>query len=588
MVKKNRIFKKVFKDIFSIMPFIVIILVLLGLLSALISIIQIELFSNIIDQASVIYNQNKVTNDIFVLISLYILSYILITIIEKINEKILKIDLLYKSEIFHKRLSELLVKLPLEICDNPDIKKDFWKAKDAVYQSRMLNVVTITFDFVILLFKIIGISIVLGRYDYRLVFLGVISIIPAIIVKIIGNKKLYQLRNTQIPSLMQRNYFSNLLIDRNYAKEIRLLQCEDFFINKNFKYNDNLYKENNKILQPLRLQISLCELIKIIFYGISIFISVYLFKNNKIELGALSACFIAFQNMQNYSQALITNFINLNENLKYSLDFYSFLENTTVKNTKIDDFIFENSITLKDVSFKYFNKNNNALSNINIHINQGEKIAIVGENGSGKTTLVKMILGLYSPSCGKVLYNNQDIDIIAKENIYRDVSLITQDFVKYSFTLRENIGISNIENINEDNLIKESLIKVDSIDLLEKICLDEELGLEFGGKEISIGEWQKIALARAIFKESKIIALDEPTSSLDPNTEYYILTKFLEMINQKTALIVSHRIGLCPLVDKIIVMDKGQIVEIGTHDELICKNGKYNELWISQSRWYIK
>ncbi len=240
------------------------------------------------------------------------------------------------------------------------------------------------------------------------------------------------------------------------------------------------------------------------------------------------------------------------------------------------------SITLENVSFKYPNSDKYALSFINLAVRKGEKIAILGENGSGKTTLSKVLLGLYPAEQGQILYDGKAITDFTKESFYAGISAIAQDFVSYNLTVRENVAISDIARIDDDPAIQATLSDAGMVEN----NLDAMMGREFGGKELSGGQWQKLAIARGLFKESEIILLDEPTSALDPLIETEILTKFIKAAEGKTALIISHRIGLCKLVDRIVVMKDGRVAETGTHSELIASSGKYAKLYKSQAKRY--
>ncbi len=220
-------------------------------------------------------------------------------------------------------------------------------------------------------------------------------------------------------------------------------------------------------------------------------------------------------------------------------------------------------------------------------IKKGEKIVILGVNGSGKTTLSKLILGLYPPDEGEIYYDNISLDEIERESLYNHVSAISQNFVAYSLTLRENVAISDLKKISDDSIITDTIKNVGLGDLLNSTDgLEMQMGREFGGAELSGGQWQKLAIARGLFKPSEFIILDEPTSALDPIIETEILKQFIEIAKNKTAIIISHRVGLCKLADKIIVMKDGQICEIGTHSSLINNNGEYQRLYTSQEQWY--
>jgi len=202
--------------------------------------------------------------------------------------------------------------------------------------------------------------------------------------------------------------------------------------------------------------------------------------------------------------------------------------------------------------------------------------------------LSKIIAGVYEPKSGEVKYDGKNIQDFEREGFYRQFSVISQDFVKYQLSMRENIGISMPSRMHDDERLMRSAKAANIENIVERIGgLDTQLGREFDGVELSGGEWQKVAIARGLNKDGDIIILDEPTSALDPLVEYDILSKFIGMTEGKTSIIISHRVGLCKLADKIIVMKNGEAAETGTHGELLAKNGEYSRIWNEQAKWYV-
>jgi ABC-type multidrug transport system fused ATPase/permease subunit len=283
--------------------------------------------------------------------------------------------------------------------------------------------------------------------------------------------------------------------------------------------------------------------------------------------------------MQNF----LSGFGWFTERISYAGDYYTFLDMPEEQNGATDYPGLCESITLNNVSFKYPNSENYALKPLNLTIRKGEKIAILGENGSGKTTVSKVLLGLYPLKNGRVLYDGKPVDEFAKDSFYSGISAIAQDFVSYNLTMRENVAISEISRLTDDLSVRSALTDA-GVD--EDIGLDDMMGREFGGKELSGGQWQKLAIARGLFKNSELIILDEPTSALGPLIETEILSKFIKAAEGKTALIISHRVGLCKLVDRIIAMKNGEIAEDGTHDVLLAAGGEYARLYEAQAKWY--
>ena len=329
------------------------------------------------------------------------------------------------------------------------------------------------------------------------------------------------------------------------------------------------------------------DTLKIIGYGLSTLLTLLLVVNGHISIGVFGACIAAFKSMQESTKIFLIDLGTMPEKMAFANDYFEFLDLPEDQNGMMNIDGIKNGVFLSNVSFAYPNSNDYALKNISLTIHKGEKIVVLGVNGSGKTTLSKIILDIYPPSQGEVRYDNILSSDIDKNSLYTYISVIPQNFVAYSLTLRENIAISDLRHLQDDSLIKHSLVSAGLQSLLSEVGdLDEQLGREFGGKELSGGQWQKIAIARGLFKTSELIILDEPTSALDPMLETEILQQFIEIAKNKTAVIISHRVGLCKLADRIIVMKDGQICEMGTHYDLIEKDGEYRRLYTTQEQWY--
>lgn len=247
-------------------------------------------------------------------------------------------------------------------------------------------------------------------------------------------------------------------------------------------------------------------------------------------------------------------------------------------------------IIVKELTFRYPSSENYVLRNVSFEIKKGQKVAIVGENGAGKSTLVNCLLGLYNPTEGGIYLDDLDIQNVDPKSYREKVSAILQDFMKYKLSLRENISFGNISELHNDQLITEVLDKVNMKYLLTqlKYGIDHKLSKEFiNGDDVSGGQWQRIATARALIKNSEILILDEPTSNLDPYAEINLFKTFLELADDKTAIMITHRLGPAKFADKIIVLDNGYIIESGKHDELMSKKGRYYEMYSAQSSLYI-
>ncbi|HXV91574.1 MAG TPA: ATP-binding cassette domain-containing protein, partial [Gemmatimonadales bacterium] len=246
-------------------------------------------------------------------------------------------------------------------------------------------------------------------------------------------------------------------------------------------------------------------------------------------------------------------------------------------------FVFE------DVGFRYPGAEGWAVRNLSFTLHAGETLALVGENGAGKTTLVKLLARLYDPDEGHLLLDGVDLREYDLESLRSNVGVIFQDFVRYDFVLRENIGVSQIEALDDQARIREAARRSLAESVAQRLerGYEQMLGRRFeGGVELSGGEWQKVALGRAYLRDAQVLILDEPTAALDARAEYEVFLRFAELTRGKMAVLISHRFSTVRMADRILVLKDGELVEQGTHDELVTRGGLYAELFSLQAAGY--
>jgi ATP-binding cassette subfamily B protein len=251
----------------------------------------------------------------------------------------------------------------------------------------------------------------------------------------------------------------------------------------------------------------------------------------------------------------------------------------------------KNKIVVDNLTFTYPGNNFRTIDNVSFEIKKGEIIALVGPNGAGKSTLVRLLCRLYDPDSGKIKYDGSAITNMDPEEYRRQFSVVFQDFMLYNLTAGENIRLGNINETSKDNRIKTSAKATGIHQLLSNLPkgYDTAIGNLFDdSRELSWGEWQKIALARALFRDAPVLILDEPSSSLDADTEHDIFSRFREIVKGRTSILISHRFTNVSLADKIIVLDKGSVAETGTHHELMKKGGLYFTMYNKQSSMHNK
>lgn len=482
-------------------------------------------------------------------------------------------------------------KMKAELFESPQFLDELSKAKEGAE------------NFIIPLFPIIGLStfylayfLGMGWYIFSLQPILAVSVVLVFIPSFIGQfMKTYlysKLADESAPYRRKFEHFEQCICGKDYLKETRKLRAVPFF---NKLYKDALDILTIKAWDTSKKAAGIAILVRLItlagYLGILLLIVKELLANH-ISAGAFAAIYVSIGKMFDMMDEVVETVSGLTENLGVVKNYMAFLDYPEVEGEDATVSL-DRELELKNVSYRYKDAEEETLHNINLSIKAGETIAIVGENGSGKTTLVRLLSGLFFPTGGQVLYDGEDVSKVKAANTYKNVSMVCQNFLKYKMTARRNVSISKAfeseEDISKDTEIK-NLLKQVSLNLNGKEFskgLDTMLSREFDGEDLSGGQWQRIAIARGMFRPHKLIILDEPTAAIDPLEESSLFRLFAELAKDKTSIIVTHRLGCVKIADRIIVLDKGRIVEMGTHAELLQNRGKYSEMYYAQAEWYI-
>jgi len=422
-----------------------------------------------------------------------------------------------------------------------------------------------------------------------LVFSILIISIPSIFTQWIKSTLYSDLEDDSAKYRRHLNYYSACVGSKETCKETRTLGANSFFIDL---FVSTLKMFNKKYWQTHRkagFYEALTKLVSVIGYGVIIFLLYRSVVSGFITVGAFAAVFSSIDGMFNrMNQLVMTHMGTMAVNYR-KMDSIFQLLSMQEDIPRCGKVIKDKMIHIKEVSFCYPNASSNALNNINALINPNETIAIVGENGSGKTTLVKLLMGIFTPVSGEILYNEININDGETSKPQLPISAVFQKFQKYEMSLLENIAISN-------SIIKPKITEVEQclerVDISSNLCiftdgLNTMLSKEFGSIDLSGGLWQRIAIARGIYRDHSVIVLDEPTAAIDPIEETKLFNKFAEICKHSTAIIVTHRLGSVKLADRIFVMRKGEIIAQGTHNELLRKCTYYEDMWNAQAQWYV-
>lgn len=389
------------------------------------------------------------------------------------------------------------------------------------------------------------------------------------------------------------NYLAYIGATNESAKEVKLFNLSGYLSGRFTLLADRFYGENRALAIRRAAWGGLFNLIGSLAYYAAYAVILYRAVNGLISVGDLTFLAGSFSRLQNQVQAILSRFTQITNSALYLQDYFDFIDLPVVNNgTRAFQPLpvqVTEGIRFENVSFRYPGGEADVLHDLSFNLRAGEKLALVGKNGSGKTTLIKLLLGLYQPTAGRITLDGIDIhefDPMAYRTLF---SAIFQDFVRYNFTARENIGVGEVVHVEDQPQVADAAHKSMADAVIEGLPAqyNQQLGNRFaGGTELSGGQWQKVALGRAYMADAEIIILDEPTAALDAQSEYDTFLRFVELTEGKMAVIISHRFSTVRMADRIAVLDAGQIIEIGTHDELLARGGVYAELFHLQAQGY--
>ncbi|MFA6146744.1 MAG: ABC transporter ATP-binding protein [bacterium] len=420
-----------------------------------------------------------------------------------------------------------------------------------------------------------------------------VAVIPGIAVRLWYADRMYRWARERTPTERHAGYLNWMLTGSGHAKEIRLFDLGPLFMRR--------FRDFRRILRGERLGIavrrSVAELAAQTGATVAIFGSLGFIAYRTVQgagsLGDMVMYYQAFQRGQGFLQEMLTGVAGIYEDNLFLSNMNEFLD---LKRKVVEPALscpvprpMQSGIVLDHVSFQYPEDARKVLEDVSLTIRPGEVVALVGENGSGKTTLVKLLCRLYDTTGGTITMDGVDLRRFETSALRREFSVLFQDFAQYQLTARENIWLGNTVNPPDQDKIIAAARDSGADDVIRKLPkgYDTVLGKMFEeGEELSIGEWQKVALSRAFLRDAQILVLDEPTSSMDAKAEYAVFQNIRKLISGRTAILISHRFSTVRMADRIYVLQGGRIIEGGTHDELIRIGGTYAHLFETQARQY--
>lgn len=461
---------------------------------------------------------------------------------------------------------------------------------------RPATMITQTFDLARTFVTLCSMLFLIAHLAWWLILVALVIPIPSFISSSRYGWKDYILTRRQSPERRMQSYYTQTLTVDQYVKEIRLFNLGDFFLTR-FQHNaEKLFEDTKRMLLPRATTGLFWSLLTIVANSVIYLYIALQAVLGHITFGQLSKYVTASNQAGQNFQGILDGFTDTYENSLFVNLLFEFLEyepkifppeHPVTLPACADELGLE--IEFRNVSFTYPGKQKPALRQVSFLLHAGETGALVGSNGAGKTTLVKLLARLYDPDEGEILLAGRNIKEYDPRELREHLGVIFQDFVRYHMTVNDNIGIGRVAHIEDRELVVAAAHKSGAASVVEQLTngYDAMLGRWFEkGVELSGGQWQKIALARAFMRDAPLLILDEPTSALDAEAEYEIFTRFRTLTAGRTALFISHRFSTVRLADRIFVLEQGTIRESGSHAELLALGGRYAELFHLQASAY--
>lgn len=439
----------------------------------------------------------------------------------------------------------------------------------------------------------ITLSVSIMVFSPWLLLLLIVGVIPAFLGEthfaFLGYAKNFR----QTPIRRQLDYLRILGGSKEAAKELKLFGLKDFLTRRFEGLSTQVYEEDVALARKKVVMGSVLSAIGTAGYYTAYIFAVWKTVTGVFSLGSLVFLANAIRDASSNLQQTFSTLSTIADQALFLTDLIAFFEMQPTIRSKPNALPAPRPIRqgfeFRNVSFRYPGSSRLVLDGLNFHLRPGERVALIGENGEGKTTIVKLLTRLYDPAEGQVLLDGVDLREYDLEDLYHEIGVIFQDFMRYEMTARENIAVGRIEQIENMELLQESAHKSMADGVVAKLPAGyaQMLGRRFdGGVDLSGGEWQKVALARAYLRDAQVLILDEPTSALDARSEYEVFQRFAELTTGKMALFISHRFSTVRMADRIVVLEKGRIAEEGDHDALTQLGGRYAEMFELQAASY--
>lgn len=437
-----------------------------------------------------------------------------------------------------------------------------------------------------ILISLVGLVLVFRQASNLLIVIFILFLIPMLYENYKAGSLWYELYAKQTMDERKVAYYERLLTSKTSLIELIIYQATDYIKSLWEKQSEKMLKEKDATLQKVEKALLKKSLFATLWYICCTGILIHSVMTGHISVGLFIALFNTTLSIVGTITSLLETFGDFSKEIKevsYISSFFE-LKNTESRTGHIDHPIHR--IRFEHVSFAYPNSEKEVLHDANFEIDLSRSTALVGENGSGKTTIIKLLCGLYRPTKGRIMIDDQDLNKLSSQEIGKLIKVVFQDFYQYELTVRENIGFGNLGELDRDDKLNNALELVNLKDVKD-LGLDRNLGkLEMDGVDLSKGQWQRLAVSRLFLTDTAYVILDEPTASMDPVSEYKMYQLFCSLMKSRGSLMISHRLASAKMADHILVLKHGNIIEQGNHDDLMKNQGIYYTLFCKQAEWY--
>lgn len=569
-----------------------VIYIFISLFNYIIPILNLFIWKIIINDLIIIYNSGQIINRIWSLLFLFFVLQIMITITSSIK---LYIETIIKNKAcftVDKTIMNKTLELDIAFYDRPENLDQIQAAKSSSdYVTN--NILSLT-DIITSIITIISAIVVFISYDWLCGLLFLLTYLPGAIISYENTKKIDSLSIDQIPQTRKKDYYKQILIGKNYAKELRVYNLVPVIKKRYIELWNQIRLERNTLFQRGIWKAFVSSLLTYSGIVIIIIISILNILSSRITVGDFALYIgLVITTGSQLKDIIDSVFVNQIIIIPRVINLCNFLnQKPCIATGQVMDIPKYPVIEFKNVCFSYPNCKEMVIKNLSFKIQSHEKVALIGINGSGKSTIVKLLLRFYDVDSGDILIGGRNIKEYSQETLHQIYGICFQDVTTYALSLRENIALSNIDNINNTQDV-ETAAKLSGVNKIYRNWengISTQLTREFDdkGDELSGGQWQKVALARTFFRPSEFYILDEPSSVLDPEAEDFIFTSFKTLCRDKGGLLISHRLSSVIMVDKIMLIEEGRIIETGSHQELMQCSGKYAMLYQLQAEKYTK